>query len=59
MEITDEVDDPRPVWRPPAVTSWYCDTCGGLIDGEENRVVRKYCSNACRQKAYRERNGRR
>jgi hypothetical protein len=46
-------------WSPPATDGWYCDTCGGRIDGGENRSVRKYCSNACRQKAYRERNGRR
>lgn len=62
IEIADGSEpgeDPRPVWLPPSAHSWYCDVCAGRIDGAENRVVRKYCSNKCRQRAYRERTGRR
>jgi hypothetical protein len=57
-EYLDE-DDPRPLyapirWQPERSPSgWWrmCETCGELFP--MNRSHRKYCSNACRQQAYR------
>lgn len=59
MKIDKATDEDLPVWVPPSAHGWGCDTCGARIDGEDNRSVRRYCSNKCRQKAYRERTGRR
>lgn len=46
--------------RDAALAAWRCSVCGGADRPEDNRqrelrLDARYCSDACRQKAYRER----
>jgi hypothetical protein len=33
-----------------------CEGCGSTFDGKAERASKRFCSNACRQRAYRQRN---
>lgn len=65
IEYPPTEDDPRPLYAPAdgstagSPSGWWraCDTCGKPFP--MNRRHRRYCSNACRQAAYRARAGRR
>jgi len=37
------------------IDSGYCRVCGVTVEWTDGRRLKRYCSNACRQRAYRER----